>query len=178
MTPGDRRLLRVGAAPGATAGRLAAGSHVYRCALGRAGIRADKSEGDGATPAGLFPLRRVLYRPDRLPPPCSGLPVAPIGRADGWCDDPADPAYNRPVRLPYPGRHERLWREDRLYDVVLIVGHNDEPVVAGAGSAVFVHVALPDWAPTAGCVALALPDLLMLVRDCRPGDALAIAADG
>jgi L,D-peptidoglycan transpeptidase YkuD (ErfK/YbiS/YcfS/YnhG family) len=104
------------------------------------------------------------------------LPTAPIAADDGWCDDPADPAYNRPVRLPYAGRHERLWRDDRLYDLVLVIGHNDDPVVAGAGSAVFVHVARPDWAPTAGCVALALPDLLTLLTVCQPGAMLTIDA--
>lgn len=163
------------AAPGASLGWLAAAPGRFRCALGRAGIGADKREGDGATPAGRFPLRRVLFRPDRLPPPATALPVAAIGPADGWCDDPLDPAYNRPVVLPHGGSHERLWRDDRLYDLVVVIGHNDDPVLAEAGSAVFVHVAAPDWAPTAGCIALALPDLLMLVRDCRPGDAVIVA---
>jgi L,D-peptidoglycan transpeptidase YkuD (ErfK/YbiS/YcfS/YnhG family) len=147
------------------------------CLVGRGGIRADKREGDGATPAGLFPLRRVLWRADRLPPPATALAVQPIRRSDGWCDDPADAAYNRPVTLPYPARHERLWRDDRLYDVIVVLGHNDDPVVAGAGSAVFLHLAAADRRPTAGCIALALPDLLGLLAFCRPGDALRIDAE-
>lgn len=147
----------------------------FRCALGRGGIREDKREGDGASPVGRFPLRRVLYRADRMAAPVTGLPVAPIAADDGWCDAPADPAYNQPVKLPFAASHEEMWRADGLYDVVVVIGHNDDPIVPGEGSAVFMHVAKPDYEPTAGCVALALSDLLALLRDCRPGDALSIA---
>ncbi|MFO1152572.1 MAG: L,D-transpeptidase family protein [Rhodospirillales bacterium] len=162
-------------------GRLSWPGGQRPCRLGRAGIRVDKREGDGATPAGLHPLRRVLWRDDRLSPPATGLPRQPIRPDDGWCDDPADAAYNRPVTLPYPGRHERLWRDDGLYDVIVVIGHNDDPVVAGAGSAVFIHVVAPDGAPTAGaptagCIALALPDLLALLTACRLGDAIDVEA--
>jgi len=155
-------------------GRLSWPGGTVRCALGRSGISHDKREGDGATPVGRFVLRRVLYRPDRLAPPATRLPVAPIAGDDGWCDDPADPNYNRPVKRPYPASHEEMWREDDLYDVVVVMGHNDDPVVPGMGSAVFMHVATADYGPTAGCVALALPDLLRLLADCGPGDAIRI----
>ena len=146
----------------------------FRCALGRGGVKAGKREGDGATPVGAYPLRRVLWRADRLERPETALPAAPIGRTDGWCDDPADPAYNRPVATPYPASHEELWREDGVYDVIVVLGHNDDPVVPGLGSAVFLHVARPDWEPTAGCVALPLPDLLRLLRDCGPDTLLRV----
>ena len=148
----------------------------YRCALGRTGVRMDKREGDGATPAGRFPLRRVLYRPDRLSTPTTPLPVAPLMLEDGWCDDPADPQYNRLVRLPYAGRHEELWRVDALYDVIVVVGHNDAPVIAGMGSAIFMHVASADYRPTQGCVALARQDLLDILAGAGPDTALEIAA--
>ncbi len=147
---------------------------VLRGTIGRGGIRADKREGDGATPAGHWPLRRLLYRPDRLAPPPTGLPVVAIAPDDGWCDDPADPRYNRPVHLPCTAGHERLWRDDSLYDVVVVLGHNDDPVVPGMGSAIFLHVARPDYGPTEGCVALARPDLLALVRACGPDTLLDI----
>jgi L,D-peptidoglycan transpeptidase YkuD (ErfK/YbiS/YcfS/YnhG family) len=153
------------------------GARRFRCAIGPAGLRLDKREGDGATPVGRFLLRQVLYRPDRLEPPASGLPRRPLVPSDGWCDDPADAAYNRPVTLPYPARHERLWREDGVYDVIVVIGHNDDPPVPGAGSAVFLHVARPDYAPTEGCVALALPDLLDVLRQARPGDSLIVSQD-
>ena len=134
-----------------------------------------KVEGDGATPVGRFPLRRVLYRPDRGPAPDTALPVAPIGPDDGWCDDPRDPAYNRPVTLPHKGRHERLWRDDGLYDIIVVLGHNDDPVVRGAGSAVFLHVAAPDYGPTEGCVAVTNGDLRALLAACGPGDVLVVS---
>ncbi len=156
------------------AGEARWGEQVWRCALGPAGISSAKREGDGATPLGRFPLRRLLYRPDRLDRPVTGLPAAPLSPKDGWCDDPTDALYNRMIRLPYPARHERLWREDSLYDLLVVVGHNDDPVVPGAGSAVFLHVARPDYAPTGGCIALAAADLLAFLADAGPGDRLAI----
>jgi L,D-peptidoglycan transpeptidase YkuD (ErfK/YbiS/YcfS/YnhG family) len=145
-----------------------------RCALGRGGVRADKVEGDGATPTGVYPLRRVLYRADRIDPPETALPVSAIAESDGWCDDPDDAAYNRPVTLPYPGRAESLWRDDHLYDLVIVVGHNDDPVVAGLGSAIFIHVARPGYAPTEGCIALAIEDLRPVVEAAGPGDEIAV----
>jgi L,D-peptidoglycan transpeptidase YkuD (ErfK/YbiS/YcfS/YnhG family) len=131
-----------------------------RAALGRGGVTTDKREGDGATPLGPLAVRRVLYRADRVGRPRTRLPVLPLAPHDGWCDDPADADYNRPVRLPHPGRHEALWRADGVYDVIGVLGWNDGPVERGRGSAIFLHVARPDYAPTEGCVALALPDLL------------------
>ena len=135
----------------------------FACAIGWGGVRSKKREGDGATPAGRFPLRRVLYRPDRMAPPRTALPFAPLSPQDGWCDDPGHALYNRPLRLPHAAGHEELWRADRVYDLIVILGHNDAPVVQGAGSAVFLHVAQPDYAPTAGCVALAPGDLLTIL---------------
>ncbi len=148
-----------------------------RCAVGRGGIAVDKREGDGATPTGRFALRRALYRPDRLiAAPATGLPRAALTEQDGWCDDPADAAYNQPVRLPFGAHHERLWRDDGLYDVIVVLGHNDRPVVAGLGSGIFLHVAAPGFAPTEGCVALALDDLLGVLRDAVPGDGIWVSA--
>ncbi len=131
-----------------------------RCAIGRAGLRADKQEGDEATPLGALPLRRVLYRADRVARPRAAVSVEPLVPEDGWCDDPTSRDYNCRVRLPFSGRHEALWRDDALYDVVGVLGWNDAPVVRRRGSAIFLHVARPDYAPTEGCLALALADLL------------------
>ena len=140
--------------------RLVLGRHVIRVALGRGGVRGvDKQERDGATPAGVLPLRRVLYRADRLPPPDCAVPIEPLAPDDGWCDDPDHRDYNRMVWLPHDGRCEALWRADGLYDLIGVLGWNDAPVVRGMGSAIFLHVARPDYAPTEGCVALALADL-------------------
>ena len=149
----------------------------YQCALGRGGVSADKKERDGRTPAGSFPLRRVFYRPGRLEAPETKLPVQALEFADGWCDDPADSAYNSLIKLPYPARHEKLWREDDLYDVIVEVGYNDDPVIPGRGSAIFMHVARPDYEPTEGCVALALKDLLLILEDCDETTRLCISPE-
>ncbi len=134
-----------------------------RCALGAGGVRADKQEGDGATPVGVLPLRRVLWRADRGPRPACAVPAEPIAPGDGWCDDPAHPDYNRQVRLPHPARHERLWREDAVYDVIGVLGWNDAPVLRDRGSAIFLHLARPGLPPTEGCVALPEPELRRLL---------------
>lgn len=144
-------------------GRVVADGQVFRAALGAHGVLAFKEEGDEATPAGILPLRRVLYRADRVPPPECTLPLEPIAQNDGWCDDPAHRDYNRMVRLPHDGRCEELWRADGLYDLIGVLGWNDRPVERKRGSAIFLHVARPDYAPTKGCVALALPDLRRLL---------------
>jgi L,D-peptidoglycan transpeptidase YkuD (ErfK/YbiS/YcfS/YnhG family) len=154
------------------------GGRRFACALGRGGIRADKVEGDGATPAGCYPLRRVLYRPDRLAPPRTALPVAALSPHDGWCDDPADPLYNQQIRQPFGASFEVLWRTDALYDVIVVLGHNDAPAVPGKGSAIFMHVASRDYAPTAGCIALARSDLLAILEGCDPRARLCIPAPG
>jgi L,D-peptidoglycan transpeptidase YkuD (ErfK/YbiS/YcfS/YnhG family) len=140
-------------------GRLIFQGRVFRAALGRGGIRRDKQEGDGATPSGTLPLRRVLYRADRVARPNCAVPVEPLAPNDGWCDDPTHPDYNRMIRLPHPARHEALWRDDGVYDIIGVLGWNDQPVTRDRGSAIFLHVAQPDFAPTEGCVALALPEL-------------------
>lgn len=138
-----------------------------RAAIGAAGISDQKREGDHATPRGLLPLRRVLYRADRIAPPRCAVPLEPIAPDDGWCDDYAHPEYNRMIRitpsLAHPARHEALWRQDGLYDVVGVLGWNDAPVIPGRGSAIFLHLARPDYAPTEGCIALAKGDLLALL---------------
>jgi len=162
---------------------------VLPCALGRTGVIAetDKREGDGATPLGMWPLRRVFYRADRLPGGSegrrpevgpSGLPVEAITPAMGWCDDPAHPDYNRLIALPHPASHETLWREDGLYDIVVVLGHNDGPPCPGLGSAIFLHCARPDpegrhgLHPTAGCVALPRSDLLAVLAALPPAPVL------
>ena len=145
------------------------GDAVYRCAVGRSGIRPDKTEGDGASPAGCFALSRVIYRQDRLNKPNTVLPLEKIEPSDGWCDAPGDPAYNSPVTLPYPASCERLFREDKLYDIIVVTGHNTNPVVPHSGSAVFIHVAGgPEYPPTKGCIAFALEDLLDILAIWNP----------
>ena len=131
------------------------------CVFGRSGVGAAKREGDGLSPEGRYRLRTCYWRPDRRPRPRTGLPTIPIRRGDGWCDDPDHPLYNRPVRLPFAASHEAMWREDRAYDLVVVLDQNVDPAVPGAGSAVFWHLTKRDEAPTPteGCVAVG-PDAM------------------
>jgi L,D-peptidoglycan transpeptidase YkuD (ErfK/YbiS/YcfS/YnhG family) len=158
------RLLRVAAMPGGRGcGRLCCGAIVIPCTLGVGGITRCKREGDGATPAGRFKLLKSLFRPDKdlrpwhLPAPASLRPN------DGWCDDPTDRRYNRQVKLPIPPRHEKLWRTDSLYNIVIVLNYNHVPCVKGRGSAIFFHIARPDRSPTAGCVAITSADMRRLL---------------
>lgn len=149
-----------------------------RCALGKGGVKpaAAKREGDGASPIGDWPARRVYFRPDSGPAPETGLPVIGLKRDDGWGDDPAEPSYNRLVALPCRGSHEKLWRKDGVYDLIVELGYNDDPVRAGLGSAIFLHVARPDFGPTGGCIALAGEDLRVALKLMGGGSVIGIRA--
>lgn len=157
-----------------THGWLELGPLRVPCALGRSGARARKSEGDGATPLGNYRLITVLYRPDRRRRPRCGLPVRPIRHSDGWCDASADRNYNRAVRLPYPASAEPMWRDDGVYDLVVVLDHNTRPRKRGAGSAIFMHIARPGYTPTEGCVAVSAADLDRLLARVRPGASIGV----
>jgi L,D-peptidoglycan transpeptidase YkuD (ErfK/YbiS/YcfS/YnhG family) len=149
-------------------GWLFAGAKTLRVALGRTGIKADKREGDGGTPAGRFHPVRLWWRADRLPRPRTLLPTRRIAPGDAWCENPADRRYNRAFRRSANEPGDRLRRNDDLYDIIVEIDHNTRPRVAGRGSAVFLHVARPGYAPTAGCAALKRNDLLTLVSKLSP----------
>lgn len=165
----------------ATTGIAMIGPLVLRCGLGGAGMTVRKREGDNASPIGRWPVQDVLYRPDRLRGPF-GCGAQRTGKAlrtiDGWCDAVADRNYNRRVRHPYPASAEKLWRDDNLYDVIVVLGHNRLPRVPGHGSAIFMHLArLGDGgeiAPTAGCVSLKRRDLTIVLTKLRSGSAVRI----
>lgn len=140
--------------------------HRVRCSLGRGGIGNKEGEGDGITPLGTFPLRAVMVRTDRVGLPETRLPVSKIMDNDGWCDDPDDPDYNTRISLPHSASHEKLSRDDHLYDVIVEVGYNDDPIVSGRGSAIFMHLARENYTPTEGCVGLALEDMIKLLENC------------
>ena len=159
-------------------GMMDIAGHRVRCALGPAGVvpAAAKREGDGASPAGIWPIREVIYRADRGGRPETQLSARPMQPDDGWCDAPDDPNYNRRVTRRYPASHEALWRDDRVYDLIVVLGHNDDPPVSGLGSAIFLHICRPGYPPTEGCVAIARDDLETLLRIAEPGAAVEIAA--
>lgn len=155
---------------------LHCGQDAFRAAVGSGGIGIKHAEGDHITPVGVFPVRALLFRADRVKLPRTRLPVSAIAPDDGWCDAPGDRAYNRPVKLPYRASTESLWRADFLYDLLAVLGFNDCPVVPGAGSAFFLHIARADYGATEGCVALAKDDLLAVVSALGPGDTIALKA--
>jgi L,D-peptidoglycan transpeptidase YkuD (ErfK/YbiS/YcfS/YnhG family) len=144
-------------------GILRLGAKTHPVALGRGGIKANKAEGDGATPRGVFRPLRLWWRADRMPRPKTALPVRRIARTDAWCEDPADRRYNRPFTLAENEKGDRLWRDDHLYDLIVEINHNTRPRIAGRGSAVFIHLAREGLKPTAGCIAMPLGDLRRLV---------------
>ncbi|HRY76846.1 MAG TPA: L,D-transpeptidase family protein [Candidatus Paceibacterota bacterium] len=139
----------------------------YNCAIGKNGVTDDKKESDGMTPIGCFPLREVFYRPDRIAKPKTGLPISEINKGDGWCNDVNLAEYNQKIKLPFNGSYEELWhKEDNLYDVVVVMGYNDNPIISGKGSTIFLHIARPEFTPTLGCVAFRKEDLLEILKDC------------
>jgi L,D-peptidoglycan transpeptidase YkuD (ErfK/YbiS/YcfS/YnhG family) len=150
------------------------GAGARRAALGPGGIAVKRGEGDGITPQGTWPVREIFYRADRIAKPDVRLPLRAIAPDDGWCDAPDDPSYNRLVKLPYSASTETMWRDDQLYDLVAVLGYNDNPVVPGKGSAIFLHLARPDYAHTQGCVALKLDDALAALAQLRPDDRIVI----
>ena len=150
------------------------GAGQRRAAIGPGGIGIKGGEGDGITPRGRHPAREVFYRADRMAKPVTALPLRATRRDDGWCDAPDDPNYNRLVKLPYPASAENLWRQDHLYDLVVVLGYNDDPVVKGLGSAIFLHLARPDFSATHGCVALSRDDALAAIAQLEPGDQVVI----
>ena len=151
-----------------TRGWLIAGPLALPVALGRGGIKANKREGDGGTPRGTFRARRLWWRAERHARPATPLPARRIKPDDGWCEDPSDRHYNRPVKVPAGSTADRLARKDELYDFIVEIDHNMRPRIAGRGSAVFVHVARPQFKPTAGCIALDIGSLRRLLARLGP----------
>jgi L,D-peptidoglycan transpeptidase YkuD (ErfK/YbiS/YcfS/YnhG family) len=158
------------------AGQLRWPSGSARAAVGRGGVRANKKEGDGATPAGIYPLVFGFYREDRIKPPPSRLPIRALAPYDAWVDDPTDTRYNSLVTLPYPARTERMWRNDGIYDVLIVIGYNMKPVIPGAGSAIFLHIARPNFSATEGCIAVDRTVLVNLIPLLAPESLITIAA--
>jgi L,D-peptidoglycan transpeptidase YkuD (ErfK/YbiS/YcfS/YnhG family) len=168
-------LIRIRARAGnSRQGWLTADGWTIPVALGRGGILANKREGDGGTPKGVFRPLRLWWRADRHPRPRTFLPVRPIRGDDAWCEDPADRHYNQPVRIGQEHHGDRLKRDDHLYDFIVEIDHNTRPRIAGRGSAVFLHLARENFAPTAGCVSMTRSAMVRLLRRLGPRTRLVI----
>jgi L,D-peptidoglycan transpeptidase YkuD (ErfK/YbiS/YcfS/YnhG family) len=148
--------------------RLRFGDVTIVCAIGKYGAidEKDKREGDGKTPLGTYTLLKIFARPDRVEAFTTALPFEWLTPLHGWCDDASHPLYNKQVMLPFAASHESLWRDDGLYDLIVTLSHNDDPVVPNMGSAIFLHCCKYDdsgvMKPTLGCMAIPKADLLML----------------
>jgi L,D-peptidoglycan transpeptidase YkuD (ErfK/YbiS/YcfS/YnhG family) len=144
------------------------------CAIGKNGVtpESDKREGDGKTPLGIYPLRGVYFRADRIAQPLTLLPTLAIESDMGWCDASDDAQYNKFIRHPSSSGAEHLWREDGLYDIIVTLGHNDDPVVPNRGSAIFLHCCKYGdsgaMKPTLGCVAIPRSQLLSVLAVATP----------
>ena len=149
-------------------GWLTAGTHVVPVTLGRGGIKANKFEGDGGTPRGIFHPVRLWWRSDRHPRPRTHLPIRAIRFIDAWSENPSDRHYNQAVTRAPDGDGDRLMRADHLYDFIIEIDHNTRPRVAGRGSAVFIHLARENFSPTAGCVGLTPRAMLRLLSRLGP----------
>jgi L,D-peptidoglycan transpeptidase YkuD (ErfK/YbiS/YcfS/YnhG family) len=147
-----------------------------KCALGRAGLTINKREGDGATPVGDWIMRKVYYRADRVFRPSTSLPISTLKPCFGWCDAPQDNNYNRLVHYPYRSSAEALWRHDLLYDIVVVLSHNECPRIKYRGSAIFLHIAHQNYAPTAGCIAVSKSDLLKIISTAQKNQLICINA--
>ncbi|MCI5046481.1 MAG: L,D-transpeptidase family protein [Aquisalinus sp.] len=158
--------LRVGAKFREHKGTLQCGNKTFRCALGSAGIVAGKVEGDGGTPLARMALMEVYYRADKVSAPQTRLPVKAISPNDGWCDDPESPLYNSAVNLPFAASHEKMWRDDDIYNICVVLDWNLAPAIAGKGSAIFFHLARPNYAPTEGCIAVNEKDMRHILAVC------------
>jgi L,D-peptidoglycan transpeptidase YkuD (ErfK/YbiS/YcfS/YnhG family) len=162
-------MIRIHAAAGDPCrGWLTAGGQVVPVALGRGGIKANKLEGDGGTPKGTFRPLKLWWRADRHARPRTFLPVRAIGPDNAWCEDPKNRHYNRPVRLERGRGGDRLMRDDHLYDFIVEIDHNTRPRIANRGSAVFLHLARDNFAPTAGCVSMTESAMLRLLARLGP----------
>lgn len=160
----------------ATTGTLFLNGKRYDCTIGRSGViaPAQKTEGDGKTPLGTFPLRQLLYRGDRVAKPVTQLPAEILTPQTAWCENPASADYNKLITTAHPVATDYMTREDHLYDYVVVIGYNDAPVIAGKGSAIFMHLARPDFTPTAGCVGLRPADMLEVLKACTPATTITI----
>jgi L,D-peptidoglycan transpeptidase YkuD (ErfK/YbiS/YcfS/YnhG family) len=134
-----------------------------RCSIGKRGISIKKKEGDKRTPKGEFKLRYILYRKDRVFDLQTRLKKIKIDKKMGWCDDPKSSYYNKIIKYPFKYRSEKLWRKDNIYDIIIIIDYNLNPVIKNKGSAIFLHIAKRNYNPTDGCIAVSKKNIRLLV---------------
>jgi L,D-peptidoglycan transpeptidase YkuD (ErfK/YbiS/YcfS/YnhG family) len=136
----------------------------FKCALGKAGVGKKRFEGDNITPKGTHKIIQIYYRKDRIKKISSKFKLIKINKNMGWCNDPRSEKYNQLIKLPSKYTHERLFRKDNLYDLILVLNYNINPIIKNKGSAIFMHIAKKKYKKTAGCIGLKKSDLLKLIK--------------
>ena len=139
----------------------------FKCALGKAGVGKKKIEGDNITPKGTFEIVKIYYRSDRIKKIYSKIKLFKINKKMGWCNDPTSKKYNQLIKLPSKYTHEKLYRQDNVYDLVVVLNYNTTPIIKNKGSAIFIHVAKKNYKKTAGCVALKKKHLVKLIKNIK-----------
>ena len=145
-----------------------------KVSLGKNGIGQKKKEGDLITPIGDYPLREVFYRTDRVKLPTLKIPSQSINIKHAWCNDSSFPEYNTLVNLPFKGTHEKMWRNDHLYNIVIVIGYNDQPVFPEKGSAIFIHLAHNNFNPTEGCIGIRESTMKKILNHIEPNSRIII----
>lgn len=135
----------------------------FKCALGKSGIGKKRIEGDNITPKGTFKIIKIYYRKDRIKKINSIFKLIEIKKDMGWCDDPESKKYNQLIKLPSKYRHEKLFRNDKIYDLIIVLNYNMSPVIKNKGSAIFIHIAKNNYNKTKGCIALKKKDLIEII---------------
>ena len=146
----------------------------FRCALGKGGIKQKEREGDFITPKGKFKLIKIYYRSDRIKKINSTLKKIKIKKNMGWCDDPKSRKYNKLIRLPSKFSHEKLFREDHLYDLIIVINYNMNPIIKNKGSAIFIHLATRNYSPTSGCIGLKKKNMIELIKKLKKNEFIKI----
>ena len=148
----------------------------FRCALGKNGIKKKVKEGDNITPIGIFKITRIYYRHDKIKKIKTSIKKIKIKKNMGWCDDPKSNFYNQQIRLPNKFNYEKLYRNDRIYDLLAVLNYNTNPVIKNKGSAIFIHIAKNNYEPTAGCIAVKKGDLIKLLQRIKKNTKIKICA--
>jgi L,D-peptidoglycan transpeptidase YkuD (ErfK/YbiS/YcfS/YnhG family) len=136
----------------------------FKCALGKAGIGKKDKEGDNITPKGTYKIVKIYYRADKIKKISVKLKLITINKKIGWCDDPKSKFYNQEIKLPSKYSHEKLYRKDSIYDIIIVINYNINPIIKNKGSAIFIHIAKKKYGKTQGCIALRKIHLLSILE--------------
>ena len=146
----------------------------FKCSLGKNGVTQNKVEGDKCTPSGIYRLKQVFYRADRIKKFTTNIKKIKIKKNMGWCDDSSSKKYNHLIKIPNKFSHEKLYRKDHIYDIIVVLNYNMNPVIKKKGSAIFMHIAKKNYSKTLGCIGLKKNDLLEILNKVKKNNKIKI----